>query len=110
VFLDNLLMLGPPGAGTTMLARLLRTILPPLDFQEASAATSVHSVAGLLSADKALSPSALRAGVRLGSESSRSGLQGPDCALEDSACAVEHAGVARSCRDAPDTIAATRVE
>ena len=48
----NLLMLGPPGAGKTLLARLLPTILPPLTFEEAIETTAIHSVAGLVEAEK----------------------------------------------------------
>ena len=50
----NLLLVGPPGGGKTMLARRLPTLLPPLEFEEALAVTKVHSIAGLLSPDRGL--------------------------------------------------------
>ena len=44
----NLIFVGPPGSGKTMLARRLPSILPPLQFAEALEVTQIHSVAGLL--------------------------------------------------------------
>lgn len=44
----NAILIGPPGAGKTMLAKRMHTILPPLSFKEALETTKIHSVAGRL--------------------------------------------------------------
>jgi len=50
----NVIMIGPPGSGKTMLARRVPTILPDMNFEESLETTKIHSVVGLLPSDSSL--------------------------------------------------------
>jgi magnesium chelatase family protein len=86
----NLMMMGPPGAGKSLLASCLPGILPPLDPEEALEVSRIHSVAGLLGSDGLMSIRPFRAPHHC---ASRSAILGGGHPLRPGEITLAHRGV-----------------
>jgi magnesium chelatase family protein len=86
----NLLLIGPPGSGKTLLARRLPGILPPLPFRAALEATRIHSAAGTLASDSLLAYPPFRAPHH---STSDAGMAGGGRPLRPGEISLAHRGV-----------------
>src|SRR5262245_58640566 len=86
----NLLFVGPPGSGKTLLARRLPGVLPPLDFSAALEATRIHSAAGTLARDALLASPPFRAPHH---STSDAGMAGGGRPLRPGEISLAHRGV-----------------